>query len=56
LPWASMGIKPNAGTTLGFDMAVTDTDKGSLHAQVVWSGASFNWGNPMGFGTLVLGE
>ena len=56
VPWKSLNIKPAAGTTIGFDIAVTDTDKGSLHAQVVWAGASYNWGNPMGFGTLVLGE
>ena len=32
-----------------------DVDKAVPHAQLVWSGASYPWGNPTGFGTLLLG-
>ncbi|MDP6506115.1 MAG: sugar-binding protein, partial [Planctomycetota bacterium] len=56
LPWKALGIPPAPGTTLGFDAAVTDTDKGTVHAQLGWSGAGYGWGDPTGFGTLVLGE
>ena len=56
LPWKALEIDPAPGTTLGLDAAVTDTDKGTMHAQLVWAGAGYRWGDPTGFGTLVLGE
>ena len=56
LPWRALGVQPAPGVTLGFDAAFTDTDKGTVHAQLVWSGAGYAWGDPTGFGVLVLGE
>jgi len=56
LPWKALGARPAPGLTVGFDAAFTDTDQGTMHAQLVWSGAAHNWGDPTGYGVLVLGE
>ena len=55
VPWKALSLQPAAGRAIGFDVAVTDTDGGTLHAQMVWAGAANNWGDPTGFGVLVLG-
>ncbi len=56
VPWALLSVTPQTGAVFGFDLALHDVDNGIRHAQMVWAGAEMPWGNPLGFGYLVLGE
>jgi len=54
LPWSQVKVRPSAHAVLGLDVALIDVDKGTPHAQLVWSGAPHDWADPTGFGALVL--
>jgi len=56
LPWASLALKPGAGSVAGFEVGLTDVDGGTVHAQMAWAGADHAPGDPRGFGYLILGE
>ncbi|MNV66026.1 Endo-1,4-beta-xylanase A precursor [compost metagenome] len=55
IPWSSLGITPSDKMTIGFDVAVNDTDNGTARqSQLMWSGTNDNWTNTTAFGSLVL--
>ena len=55
IPWAGLGISPEADFTLGFDIGVNDDqDGGNREGQQVWAGASNNFATTANFGNVVL--
>ena len=56
IPWNRFGFQPVKGKAMGFDVALTDVDDAARHAELVFAGASYDRGDPTGFGHLVLGD
>jgi len=56
IPWTNLGVTPQAGMTLGFDLGNNDDDDGGGRDGVLmWNGTGENWRNASAFGRLVLG-
>ena len=56
-PWDALGVAPEEGFTLGFDVAIDDDDDGEgRDAQQVWAGTNKNFNNTSGFGDITLLE
>jgi Carbohydrate family 9 binding domain-like/Concanavalin A-like lectin/glucanases superfamily/Tetratricopeptide repeat len=55
-PWASLGVKPSAGTKIGLDVhANDDDDGGDRDTKLTWWGKEDNaWQTPSAFGTAEL--
>ena len=58
IPWELLGVKPQVGLIMGFDVHVNDDDNGHLRdAKVAWNAAVDRaWKNPELFGEVVLGD
>ena len=57
IPWSGLGITPESGFTLGFDVAVDDDDDGDARdGLLVWSGTGSNFNTTDGFGEIVLSD
>jgi hypothetical protein len=56
LPWSGLGVSPQAGMFIGFDVHVNDNDSTSRNTKLAWYGQSDNaWQAPRYFGTIRLG-
>ena len=55
-PWATLGVKPSAGTRIGLDVhANDDDDGGDRDSKLTWRGKEDNaWQMPSAFGTAEL--
>jgi len=55
-PWASLGVKPSAGSSIGLDVQVNDDDGGGgRDHKLAWSATEDDaWQNPSVFGNAVL--
>ncbi len=55
IPWSNLGISPQIGTYLGFDVSVDDDDNGgNRDSQLAWKGTADNWQNASVWGTILL--
>jgi signal transduction histidine kinase len=55
IPWRHVGVKPQVGAALRFDLTNDDDDDGGLReGQRNWSGHDRNWVDPSKFGVLRL--
>lgn len=55
IPWSNLGINPNAGTYIGFDISVDDDDDGgNRDSQLAWKGTANNWQDASAWGTILL--
>lgn len=55
IPWSNLGISPQTGTYIGFDVAIDDDDNGgSRDSQLAWKGTAGNWQNASAWGNLLL--
>ncbi|MBN2302021.1 MAG: hypothetical protein JXN60_05835, partial [Lentisphaerae bacterium] len=56
MPFPKLKLKGQAGTVIGFDVAVDDGDVPSRgrKLQMVWSGTAHNWRTPVDFGRIIL--
>jgi hypothetical protein len=56
LPWSALGVSPQPGMFMGFDVHVNDNDSLSRKTKLAWFGQSDNaWQSPRYFGTIRLG-
>jgi hypothetical protein len=54
-PWATLGRKPAAGTTIGLDVQVNDDDSGKRDHKIAWCARWDDaWENPQAFGNAEL--
>ena len=58
IPWKLLGVKPQVGLIMGFDVHVNDDDNSYLRdAKMAWNAAVDRaWKNPELFGEVVLGD
>ncbi|MBC7486163.1 MAG: T9SS type A sorting domain-containing protein [Cytophagaceae bacterium] len=55
IPWSNLGINPQTGLYLGFDVSVDDDDNGGTRdSQLAWKGTADNWQNASVWGTILL--
>ncbi len=54
IPWSIVGIAPENGAKIGFDVQFDDNDNGTFMGNKVWCGASDNYNNTESYGTLTL--
>lgn len=55
VPWSNLGISPNTGTYMGFDIAVDDDDNGgNRDSQLAWKGTADDFQNASLWGTTLL--
>jgi hypothetical protein len=63
IPWTGLGVEPNAGLTMGFDIGVNDDDApcsylnnldATRDGELRWNGTSDNYRTTEAFGELVL--
>ena len=54
LSWKELGIKPDAGTVVGFQIAIRDYDADGTKKGITWAPASDPTGNPLRWGDLIL--
>jgi len=54
IPWTTLALTPSAGMTLGFDLAVNESDLGCRSGELVWNGGYFNGVDSRTFGALAL--
>ncbi|HVD99090.1 MAG TPA: sugar-binding protein [Cytophagaceae bacterium] len=55
IPWTNLGISPNVGTYIGFDVAVDDDDDGGFRdSQLAWRGTINDYQNASVWGTILL--
>ncbi len=54
IPWATLAVSPSAGTTLGFDLGVYESDAGCRGGELMWNGVLFNTVDSRAFGALAL--
>jgi hypothetical protein len=63
IPWADLGITPQEGVSIGFDVGINDDDPPCTNsgaptrdAELRWAGTADNYQDTGAFGILVLGE
>ena len=55
IPWKELGgLKPEAGTQIGFDVCLSDDDATSRKLSLVWSGDADYYKNRLNFGRVML--
>jgi hypothetical protein len=54
IPWTTLGVTPSAGTTLGFDLGVFESDAGCRAGELIWNGTFFDTVDSRAFGALAL--
>ncbi|HSC88268.1 MAG TPA: sugar-binding protein [Polyangiaceae bacterium] len=55
IPWSCLGVVPQAGLVIGFDLANDDDDNGGgRESQKVWSGTADDYRDPSRWGQLTL--
>ncbi len=54
IPWTTLGLTPSAGTTLGFDLGVYESDAGCRAGELIWNGTFFDNVDSRTFGALAL--
>ena len=55
IPWADLGIRPESGLTLGFDIGINDDrDGGEREGQLMWAGTDRNFATTEALGDVVL--
>ncbi len=55
IPWSLLGLKPEVGRELLFDLAVDDSVDGTARrCQLMWNGTARNSGDRSGWGRLRL--
>lgn len=55
IPWTNLGVTPNTGKYLGFDISVDDDDNGGgRDSQLAWHGTMDNFQNASVWGTVLL--
>jgi len=55
IPWAALGIKPQVGQELLFDLAINDSSDGKIRrAQLMWNGTAKNSGDRTHWGLAKL--
>jgi hypothetical protein len=55
IPWSNLGISPQTGLFIGFDVAVDDDDNGGTRdSQLAWKGTIDDWQNASVWGTILL--
>jgi hypothetical protein len=54
IPWGTLGVTPSAGATLGFDLAVYESDAGCRGGELIWNGTFFDTVDSRAFGALAL--
>jgi hypothetical protein len=55
VPWSNLGVSPNTGTYMGFDIAVDDDDNGgNRDSQLAWKGTADDYQNSSLWGTAIL--
>jgi hypothetical protein len=58
IPWSCLGIEPEPGLTIGFDIGVNDDDGGANGAerdgQLRWNGDGEEWWYPYLCGDIML--
>ncbi|MCX6235168.1 MAG: T9SS type A sorting domain-containing protein [Bacteroidetes bacterium] len=55
IPWVDLGITPEEGEQIGFDIIAGDADEGTVEYTLAWNGGTLNYGNTSLFGTLTFG-
>ncbi|MDB5257281.1 MAG: Ig domain protein group 2 domain protein [Chitinophagaceae bacterium] len=57
IPWSNLGISPQTGLYLGFDVAVDDDDNGGTRdSQLAWKGTIDDWQNASVWGTILINQ
>ncbi len=57
IPWTDLGIVPEAGMSVGFDLGVHDDDDGNdRDSHLMWRGNDDNWKDTRNYGTVILSE
>jgi hypothetical protein len=56
IPWEPLGISPEEGTQIGFDIILSDDDTGTgVEYKMAWNGSLANYENTSSFGDLLFG-
>jgi signal transduction histidine kinase len=55
VPWTHLGVRPEPGRVIGFDVSNNnDDDGGEREGQLAWAGSVENWTDKSGFGRVLL--